>query len=128
MSEQRSSDHKQRLYIANAFSLGMLPPQTGEVYLRVKEINAQTVSGMLKTQPFISAVGHEPTSRFLSEILGVEIPVNRIQIQLQKGDVLVVVQLLARLEEGKVLTKEELQKIPHKFFIVELLESPPQRG
>jgi len=37
MSEQRSSDHKQRLYIANAFSLGMLETSpTKEVLLRIK--------------------------------------------------------------------------------------------
>jgi hypothetical protein len=128
---ERGEEEMSRLFVANAFSLEMVPTTTGMVYLRVREIDTQTASTLLRSQPFISAIGHESTAKLLSEILGVDIPVNRIQLQLQKGDVLVVVQLLTRLEEGRVLTKEELQKIPHKFFIVELVDNPvtpPQRG
>jgi hypothetical protein len=108
----------QRLYIANAFSLGMLP---GEVYLRVKEIDAQTTSEILKSQQFISAVGHESTAKLLTALLGVEIPYNRIQVRLQKGDRLLVFQLLTRLEEGRVLDEDELRRLPHKFYIVEVV-------
>jgi hypothetical protein len=110
---------QQRLYIANAFSLGMLP---GEVYLRVKEIDAQTTSEILKSQQFISAVGHESTAKLLTALLGVEIPYNRIQVRLQKGDRLLVFQLLTRLEEGRVLDENELRRLPHKFYIVEVVE------
>jgi hypothetical protein len=110
---------QQRLYIANAFSLGMLP---GEVYLRVKEIDAQTTSEILKSQQFISAVGHESTAKLLTALLGVEIPYNRIQVRLQKGDRLLVFQLLTRLEEGRVLDEDELRRLPHKFYIVEVVE------
>jgi hypothetical protein len=109
---------QQRLYIANAFSLGMLP---GEVYLRVKEIDAQTTSEILKSQQFISAVGHESTAKLLTALLGVEIPYNRIQVRLQKGDRLLVFQLLTRLEEGRVLDENELRRLPHKFYIVEVV-------
>jgi hypothetical protein len=109
---------QQRLYIANAFSLGMLP---GEVYLRVKEIDAQTTSEILKSQQFISAVGHESTAKLLTALLGVEIPYNRIQVRLQKGDRLLVFQLLTRLEEGRVLDEDELRRLPHKFYIVEVV-------
>jgi hypothetical protein len=109
---------QQRLYIANAFSLGMLP---GEVYLRVKEIDAQTTSEILKSQQFISAVGHESTAKLLTALLGVEIPYNRNQVRLQKGDRLLVFQLLTRLEEGRVLDEDELRRLPHKFYIVEVV-------
>jgi hypothetical protein len=108
---------QQRLYIANAFSLGMLP---GEVYLRVKEIDAQTTSEILKSQQFISAIGHESTAKLLTALLGVEVPYNRIQVRLQKGDRLVF-QLLTRLEEGRVLDEDELRRLPHKFYIVEVV-------
>jgi hypothetical protein len=110
---------QQRLYIANAFSLGMLP---GEVYLRVKEIDAQTTSEILKSQQFISAIGHESTAKLLTALLGVEVPYNRIQVRLQKGDRLLVFQLLTRLEEGRVLDEDELRRLPHKFYIVEVVE------
>jgi Domain of unknown function (DUF1874). len=108
---------QQRLYVANAFSLSML---SKESYLMVKEVDIETVKAML-TQPFISAVGHESTAKLLTALLGVEVPYNRIQVRLQKGDRLLVFQLLTRLEEGRVLDEDELRRLPHKFYIVEVV-------
>jgi len=111
------SEQKRRLFVANAFSLSMLDDK--EVYLKVKEIDIETVKVML-TQPFISAVGHESTARLLTTLLGIEVPYNRIQLRLRKGDTLLVFQLLVRLPEGKVLTEEELKQLQYKFFVVEV--------
>jgi hypothetical protein len=86
----------------------------------VKEVDIETVKAML-TQPFISAVGHESTAKLLTALLGVEVPYNRIQVRLQKGDRLLVFQLLTRLEEGRVLDEDELRRLPHKFYIVEVV-------
>jgi len=108
-----------RLYVANAFSLSMLDDK--EVYLKVKEVDAETVKSMLK-KPFVSAVGHESTAKLLTALLGVEVPYNRIQVRLQKGDRLLVFQLLTRLEEGRLLDEDELRRLPHKFYIVEVVE------
>ena len=117
-------------YVANAFSIQMLETTetTKEILLRIKEIDIQTVSEMLKTGPFISAVGHESTSRLMTRLLGVEVPFNRVPIKLRRGDRLIVFQLLTRLEEGKVLSDEELRKIQYKFYEVEIVGAPPQRG
>ena len=109
---------QQRLYIANAFSLGMLTSKT--TYLMVKEVDIETVKAML-TQPFISAVGHESTARVLTKLLDVEIPFSRVPIKLQQRDKLVVFQLLTRLEEGRVLSEEELKQLQYKFFVVEVV-------
>jgi hypothetical protein len=87
----------------------------------VKEIDIETVKSMLKTQPFVSAIGHESTAKLLTALLGVEVPYNRIQVRLQKGDRLLVFQLLTRLEEGRVLDEDELRRLPHKFYIVEVV-------
>ena len=119
------SEQKRRLFVANAFSLSMLDDK--EVYLKVKEIDIETVKVML-TQPFISAVGHESTSRVLTMLLGTLVPYNRIQVKLQKGDKMLVFQLMTRLEEGRILSEEELKQLQYKFYLVEVLESPPQRG
>jgi hypothetical protein len=35
---------------------------------------------------------------------------------------------MTRLEEGRILNDEELRQIQYKFYLVEVLESPPQRG
>jgi hypothetical protein len=41
-------------------------------------------------------------------------------VKLEKNDVALVFQLLTRLEEGRVLTEEELQNISYKFYLVEI--------
>jgi hypothetical protein len=113
---------EERLYIANAFSLGMLETSpTKEVLLRIKEIDVAMASEMLRSRQFISAVGHESTSQLMTRLLGVEVPFNRVPIKLQKKDRLIVFQLLTRLEEGKVLSDEELMRLPYKFYVVEVL-------
>ena len=108
-----------RVYISNAFSLGML--KYDDVKLRIKKINVEEVREIISSG-FISAIGHASTAQILSEILGKKIEENRIQIQLDKDDILVVFQLLERLPEGKVLSREELEKINYKFYLVELAE------
>jgi len=107
------------LHISNAFSLGML--QGSEVTLKVTEVNLATVKSLLKAQDFQSAVGHQGTADIVTSLLDVAVPMNRISLKLGKGDTLVVFQLLTRLEEGRVLSKEEVEKLPFKFFLVEVL-------
>ena len=107
------------LYVSNAFSLGML--QFSEVTLKVTEVSVQSVKELLHSQTFTSAIGHQGTADIVTSLLNVAVPMNRVSIKLQKGDTLVVFQLLTRVEEGRVLSKEELEKLPFKFFLVEVL-------
>jgi PIN domain nuclease of toxin-antitoxin system len=89
-----------------------------EATLVIREITKEEVKEILK-KGFISAVGHQSTAQILSEILDIPIPFNRIQIKLMPSDILIIFQILTRLEEGKVLTKEEISKLPFKFFLIE---------
>jgi len=45
---------------------------------------------------------------------------NRLSIKLKEDDVLFVFQLLARLPEGKILTAEELETLPYKFYKIQI--------
>jgi hypothetical protein len=112
-----------RIVLANAFSLGMLP--TSETILKVKEVGIEEVKELL-ARGFESAVGHETTAQFLTQMLNLEVKAERRQIVLTPETKLIVFQLLGRLPEGRVLSFEELSKIPHKFYVVEII--PPQRG
>lgn len=67
---------------------------------------------------FISAVGHEASARFLSELLGREIPLNRITATLQVGDCALVLRIKSRLPEGKLLTPEEIADIPYELALL----------
>jgi len=62
-------------------------------------------------QGFISAVGHEASACFLTTLLGMDIPCNRISIAMLPGDSALVLRLNARLPEGKVLSAKEMKTV-----------------
>jgi hypothetical protein len=64
---------------------------------------------------FVSAIGHASSAAFLSELLGLEIPVNRISIAMEPGDTALVLRLRGRLPEGRVLTAEEMAKVSYEL-------------
>ena len=102
------------VYLANAFSLSMLVPPTS---IRVTEVTVDDVKRVV-AQGFVSAIGHDATAKIISTRLGVQVPVNRVAIQLKPGDLLLVFQLLTRLPEGKVLNEEEMKQVAAKWFLV----------
>ena len=67
---------------------------------------------------FTSAIGHETTAQFLSGLLQVEIPVNRISIAMQPNDAAIVLRLKQRLPEGQILRAEELQRVPYELGLL----------
>lgn len=71
---------------------------------------------------FQSAVGHAASATFLSNLLGVEVPCERITVNLQPGDRAVVLRLHARLPEGKILTAEEMAALPYELGLLERLD------
>ena len=69
-------------------------------------------------QGFTSAIGHEGSARFLSDLLDLELPVNRIRIKMEQGDRALVLRIKARLPEGVLLTKEEMHKLPFELGLL----------
>jgi len=49
---------------------------------------------------FVSAIGHRETARAASEILGIEIPVNRVEVRMEPGDRAIVIRLRHRPPAG----------------------------
>lgn len=79
------------IYVGNAFSLGMVPREL----LPFVSLAACNTAPELQVGAFVSCVGHADTAA----VLGV--PMNRINVTLQPGDVLYVAQLMGgRLPEG----------------------------
>jgi len=109
------------LYILNSATL---PLAGGKKYvIKAREISIQEASELLKNEKFVSAVGHEATAKALSNIFGVEIPFNRIQITLQPGDKLLSIILKKRLPEGAVLkTVQELEEVGYSIWLFEVYE------
>jgi hypothetical protein len=81
----------------------------------MRRISLDEARKLLNDGGFISAVGHPGTAQLLTELLGIEVPVNRVAVQLKSGDIGIHFVLTQRLPEGKVLSKEELAKLDYYF-------------
>jgi len=102
------------MYICNAFSLQMLH---GNSAVFVREVQLQDVLHFNKHFGLQSAIGHADTAAVVSGLLGIELPANRVNVQLGSKDRCVVAQLMGgRLPEGSTSLPESMQI---KFFCVE---------
>lgn len=72
----------------------------------------------LLQEGFVSALGHEGSACFLSNLLGVKLPVNRVSIHLEPGDRVLVLRLKARLPEGEILSEAELARVPYELGLL----------
>ena len=101
-------------YLTNAFSLQMLIKllrKDWETAVYIKELDVEEAKAYLSTY-FVSAVGHQGTAEFLFKLLGIQVPVNRAQIELLPGDRLIVVQPWgARLQPGQELTADVMMEL-----------------
>lgn len=87
-------------YISNAFSLQMVPPNAD---VEVRQTSPEAVADAIHDgqDPVVSIIGHEDIAKLVGSLLGVELPVNRISIDLNPGDVLWVAQYSGpRLQPG----------------------------
>jgi hypothetical protein len=86
-------------YLVNAFSIQML---SGPATVRFEEIDATEVPADV-----VSAVGHADTAAVLSNMLGFEVPMNRMNISLDEDTEIYVAQLIGgRLPEGSTTLPE----------------------
>jgi len=113
-----------KIVISNAFSLSMIKEE--EATIRIKKVDTEYVKQLIQNNgSIISIVGHEGTAQVLTQLLGVNINVNRVQYVMGSNDILVIFQLLTRLPEGKILTAQEVQQLISEgkamFYMVEML-------
>lgn len=93
------------LYISNAFSLNMVHPEIAAIgySIKVTPLSALDAFDLIEEAkvPIVSAVGHPDMAEVLSDHLLLEIPMNRISVQLMPEDELLVAQYVGpRLPEG----------------------------
>ena len=95
------------LYIVNAFSIQMLA--TAGAVLSFKPISLEQAQKMVKTNVFISAVGHIDTAKVVANMLNATVEMNRISVNLKDNDVLLVAQLSGgRLPEGATTIPDDM--------------------
>lgn len=81
----------------------------------LETIDLEEAQALVAGGDFISAVGHESTAKVMTTLLGVEVPVNRIQFAQEVGQVALVFKLDGRAPEGTILTAEEIKDIGYSF-------------
>ena len=106
------------LYLLNS----PIIPTKKNIVVAIRNISLDDAKKLVQNQKFISAIGHDVTAKLLSMLLGVEVPINRIQIYFDEGDEAIVFTLKQRLAEGQVLkTIEEIEKIGYELKLIKVL-------
>ena len=94
---------------------------TSEGTFSLKSIALSDAQKLTQENDILSAVGHQSTAEILTELLGIEILVNRIQFEQEEGQQVLVFKLNGRPPEGKIFTREDIETIGYKFQLLEKL-------
>ena len=109
-------------YLSSAFSLSMSPSRA---IITLDPLDRQTfvsyLTPMLEEGLCRSIVGHASSAEILSLMFGMEIPVNREEIKLSYGDSIYVMQIMNGLQEGQVLSLDDLRSIPIEFRVATIM-------
>jgi len=100
-----AQSHRPRLKILNALPIGAL--QHSHAHIEVREITPEKAREYAKSHEVESYIGHPSTAKALSQMLGVEVPVNRGEARLEHGDRLLIAVLTRRVQGTDVEVKPE---------------------
>ena len=77
------------------------------------------------TTNYVSAIGHQATADAFNAIFKPnptqEVHVNRIPATMSRDDVAICLKVLGRLQEGQILTLEELERVGYEFYLVKMI-------
>ena len=107
------------LYILNTLIVPINFDENNKTTVKMKKINVDEAKFLLASG-FESVIGHKSTAEIMSEILGIQIPVQRRTVFFQKGDRGIHFFLKERLPEGVVLTSEELRNLDYWLVLSEV--------
>jgi hypothetical protein len=117
ISQKNQKGGENMLYVLNTLVLPVDFEAKRQYEIYLERIDIELARKMLSEKEFISAVGHEATAKLLTEMLGIEIPFNRIAVKLRPGDMCLHFVLRTRLPEGKVLSEKELKKLEYDLVL-----------
>jgi len=104
------------IYVLNTLIVPVDFDKREEVAVKFRRITVEEAKELLKSEDWESAIGHQATAAILSQLLGIEVSVQRKMIFFEKGDKGIHFFLKQRLPEGVVLKEEELRKLD--FWLV----------
>jgi len=107
---------QKRIYVLNTLITPIDFSKTNEAVVKLQKISIEEAKQLLQNNHFISAIGHESTAKLLSQLLNIDISMNRTVIYFEKGDIGLHFFLKTRIPEGKVLSESELKQLD--FWLV----------
>jgi hypothetical protein len=109
------------VYILNTLIVPVNFDEAAEAKVKLRRITVEEARQILSSG-FVSAVGHEATAKLLSQLLGIQIPMERRTIFMKPGDKAIHFFLKTRLPEGTILGEEELKKLDFWLVLSEVIE------
>lgn len=83
-----------------------------------KTISLDDVKSIIDGAVLDSAIGHDSTAKIMTDLLGVDVPVNRQQFMQNVGQRAIVFKLRGRAPEGIILSLQEIEKIGYDFKLL----------
>lgn len=97
------------------------PIVTADGLFRSRTITLEAAQQLVREHGFESAIGHAPTAAILSDLLGIECPMRRIEFKQASGQQALVFRLARRMEEGRVLqSRAEIEEVGYSFVLLTL--------
>lgn len=108
------------MILTNAFSIQMLDTSKKSSHtVSFKETAVDDIKELILKNGVLSAIGHEDTASVLSHMLGLAIPANRVNIQLNNDPIIVAQIVGGRLPEGATTLPKGIEI---KFFVVNMID------
>ena len=106
-------ENKQPIAILN----GAIITADGEYSCRT--ISLEEVKKLIQSTPeFIFAVGHQATAEIITDLLGKEVSLNRIDFHQEAGQQALVFKLNSRPPEGIILSRAEIEEFGYQFKLL----------
>lgn len=82
-------------------------------------ISLEAAKKLIQGAPgIISAVGHQATAEILTDLLGTNVVMNRINFRQQAGQQALVFKLNSRPPEGIILSRDEIEAFGYQFQLL----------
>lgn len=106
-------------------------PATAAGVWEISPITLGAAQELVRLHEYISAVGHQSTAQFMTELLGQPVAMNRLTVRPQQGDYLLCFKLDRRPPEGAILERAQLLELGFSWAVMAYTEarsaSPTQR-
>ena len=89
---------------------------------RLRQISLEEAREIASSNEILSGVGHESTAEIISDLLGLHVPMNRINCGQAAGQSALCFKLNSRPKEGAILDRAAIEEIGYSFKLLERLE------